>query len=321
MRVLITMLVVLVVAQPCWAWSECGHNIIAILAYDLLSKDEQRQLQTLLAPHPRFSQDFAVPENVAKAPDLPRWVMGRAGYWPDIARSQPAFDRPNWHFQLGAALVIGKVEGVPITPGSLPEAATLETKELHIAQAVELCRRVLRDRSRSDADRALAICWLAHLVGDAHQPCHAGGMYAERAFPEGDLGANLIPVKQGRNLHAVWDSLLGGKFDAGDIERRARLIVADEVSWREAALAASRPKGLDPLVWLKESADASVRHVYSPEVLAAVDAKARGLTSGMETIDLPEAYLANAGKVARIRAAFAAHRLACVLRADLQAAN
>ncbi len=321
MRVLITMLMVLVVAQPCWAWSECGHNIIAMLAYDLLSRNDQRQLQTLLASHPRFSQDFALPENVAQAEDQPRWVMGRAGYWPDIARSQPDFNRPNWHFQLGAALVIGQVEGVPQTPGPLPEASTLETKELHIAQAVELCRRVLRDRKRSDADRALAVCWLAHLVGDAHQPCHAGSLYAERAFPEGDRGANLIPVKQGRNLHALWDGLMGDQFDAGDIQRRARLIIADEASWNEAAAAASRLKGLDPLVWLKESADDSVRHVYSPEILAAVDAKARGLTRGVEMVDLPEAYLTNAGKVARVRAAFAAHRLASILRADLHPAD
>ncbi len=321
MRVIIAVVALLLAAEPCWAWSECGHNIIAMLAYDLLSKDDQRQLQTLLAAHPRFNQDFVLPANVADSPERPRWLVGRAGYWPDIARAQPDFNRPNWHFQLGAALVIGQVEGVPQTPGPLPEAATLETKELHIAQAVELCRRVLPDKNRPDSERALAICWLAHLVGDAHQPCHAGSLYVERAFPEGDRGANLIPVKQGRNLHALWDGLLGDQFDAADIQRRAHLITADESSWTEASAAAKRTKGLDPLVWLKESADDSARHVYTPEILAAVDAKTRGLTQNVQMIDLPETYLTNAGKVARIRAALAAHRLAGVLAADLHAAE
>lgn len=64
------------------------------------------------------------------------------------------------------------------------------------------------------------MCWLSHLVADSHQPCHAGSLYVEKVFPEGDRGANSIPVKQGSNMHALWDGLLGQNYNASDIRRR-----------------------------------------------------------------------------------------------------
>ena len=151
----------------------------------------------------RFGDDFQPPAKVTGHRDVLHWTIGRAGYWPDIARSQPFYNRPSWHYQLGSSLTIGNNVNVPATPGPVSPDATLESKDLHIAQAVELCRSVLRDQSRSDGDRALAICWLAHLVADAHQPCHAGSLYVDGIFPDGDRGANSIPTKQGRNMHAL----------------------------------------------------------------------------------------------------------------------
>ena len=43
-----------------------------------------------------------------------------------------------------------------------------------VRQAVELCRQTLQSNATADSDKAIAICWLAHLVADAHQPYHAG---------------------------------------------------------------------------------------------------------------------------------------------------
>ena len=63
------------------------------------------------------------------------------------------YDRPTWHYQLGASVVIGDVE-VPEDPGPLPDDATMETRELYIVQAIELCKKVLHDESQPKADRA-----------------------------------------------------------------------------------------------------------------------------------------------------------------------
>lgn len=320
MRFMSAFLIVVLAAQTCSAWWEAGHQIIALLAYDLLHEAEQAQLLMILNHHPRLAEDFSSPKTevpFTKA-EHDRWLVGRAGYWPDVARSQPDFNRPSWHYQLGATLTIGDVQHVPKHPGPVPAEATLQTHELHIAQALQLCRSVLHDKARSTSDRALAICWLAHLVGDAHQPCHAGSLYAVNVFPEGDRGANSIPTKQTKNLHALWDSLLGDRYEPGDIRRRCELIRTDTVRWHQAKLAAHRSDGLDPQVWLSESVALGKSHVYTPEILGPVDATARGLTAKVETIELSDEYLKAAGELARVRAAFAAHRLAHIFQHDLK---
>ena len=319
-------LMVCLVARPCLAWHEPGHHIIALLAYDLLNKEERQQLQAILRDHPRFKEDFAPATGPSDQKDPKpltpeeneRWLFGRAGYWPDVARSQPDYNRPTWHYQLGATLMIGDPKDVPKNPGPAPADATLETQELHIAQAVEVCRSVLRDKTRSTSDRAIAVCWLVHLVGDAHQPCHAGSLYVAGAFPEGDRGANSIPTMQSKNLHALWDGLLGSQYDAGDIRRRCGVIRGDASRWEAAETAAKMANGLNPLTWLSESAEAGRSHVYTPEVLQPVEAVSRGLTTKVATIELPDDYLTAAGDIARQRAAFAGHRLALILSHDLR---
>lgn len=307
-------LAILLITQPALAWSECGHNIIAILAFDLMKPAEQKQLQELLRQHPRFAEDFAAPENAKTSEQLAHWYMGRAGYWPDVARSQPNFNRPTWHYQLGSSLTIGDAVNVPVTPGALPEGATLQTQDLYIAQAIELCRRTLRSGTSSDADKAIAICWLAHLVADSHQPCHAGSLYADKIFPDGDRGANSIPTKQSRNLHALWDGLLGTRYDAGDIARRVKEIKTLP-AWADST---STGLVLEPLKWLAESSEFARVNVYTPDVLNAVEAAKRSGADKVEVVDLPEDYLKAAGSVSQQRAALAAHRLAAILSEDLR---
>jgi hypothetical protein len=90
--------------QPAFAWSDGGHHIIAVLAFDLMKPAGQKRVIELLSKHPRFAEDFKPGPKIA---DLNHWTIGRAGYWPDVARDQPAFNRPNWHYQLGSTLTIG----------------------------------------------------------------------------------------------------------------------------------------------------------------------------------------------------------------------
>lgn len=312
MRLIVAFLVLVFSAGLCQAWSEGGHHLIAVMAYHQLSQQQQIELEGLLKSHPRYMEDFQPSPIIT---DIADWRVGRAGYWPDVARKS-SFDRPDWHWQLGPTMVLGNPAGVPKIPGPLPEGATLDTKDLHIAQAVALCRRILNNQDNLAADRALALCWLAHLVADSHQPCHAGSLYTEKLFPQGDRRANSIPTKQRNNLHALWDSLLGPSHDAGDIRRRSREISADVDLWDAAKQAAEAKRGLEPLTWLAESAEYGKTHVYTGEVLAAV--KAAEQDSGkIETVDLSEKYLKAAGDLAKRRAAFAAVRLALILEKDL----
>jgi hypothetical protein len=138
---------------------------------------------------------------------------------------------------------------VPNAPGSLPIDADMDTQDLYASQAIELCSKVLGDTMSAPTDRALALCWIGHLVADVHQPCHAGSLYMEGVFIEanGDRGANRIFTKQNRNMHALWDGLLGRDFDLGDTRRRILEISKDQ----ELLLNLTHDADwLDPQVWL-----------------------------------------------------------------------
>ena len=304
------LLAILVILQPipAQAWSEGGHHLISLLAFDLLTKDEQFKLLSVLKEHPRYKEDFEPPENLPNKIEVTRWRVGRAGYWPDIARKQPKYHRSTWHYELGPSLIIGNVQA-PSRPGPLPAEATLDTQDLYISQAIELCRLTLKDEDQPTDDKALAFCWMAHLVADAHQPCHAGSLYAEGIFTEndGDRGANRILTKQRGNMHALWDQLLGDKFTLGGTRKRMAEIRGDSELVSFGLAAGLKP---DPQTWLEESRALAVASLYTGEVLSKLESVSRGLTAKPEVIDLPEAYLKNAGRVAQRRAIEAAHRLA-----------
>lgn len=309
------LLVWLMLVAPCRGWFDSGHHLVGILAFDLLDRQQQQELRRLLDAHPRKLQEFPVPAEIPSGEPTSRWLLGRASYWPDLIRGQAEWDRPTWHYQLGASLAIGTGVRVPPTPTGLPADVTLQTSSLYIAQAIEFCRSVLRDRTRSDADRALAVCWLAHLAGDSHQPCHAGSLYYHGVFPDGDRGANWLRLTDGSNLHAFWDGQFGSDLNWAALDRRAAQLRGSHM-WQESA-AASRD--LDPLQWLSESLEFSKTTVYSDEVLNVVEATRRSGQERVAAFDLSPEYSARARVVAERRLILAAQRLANLLTADLTA--
>lgn len=70
-----------------------------------------------------------------------------------------------------------------------------------IVMAIDHCVRAIKDVQSSDADKAFFLKFLVHLIGDLHQPMHAG--------LESDRGGNDFKVLWfGRetNMHRVWDT-------------------------------------------------------------------------------------------------------------------
>jgi hypothetical protein len=201
---------------------------------------------------------------------------------------------------------------VPANPGPCPDDATLDSKELHLAQAIELCRRIWKDKSKPKADRALAMSWLCHLVADSHQPCHAGSLYTEKLFPNGDRGANSIKTKQRGNLHALWDGLLGPDWDAGDIRRRQKEI-AEDPYLNFAAKAAKT----DATEWIMETSIIGLNRVYDNEVFGQIERAEKQPDPKLDEIDRSESYLREAGRISKVRAAYASERLAKILAEGL----
>ena len=162
---------------PLFAWGAVGHHAICQMAYEELATGVRAEVDRLMAQDPDY-EDFATSCTFAD--------------WPER-------QRPTEHYIN--------------VPRSTRSIATLDCPlaEDCVLTAIGKDLEIVRDRSRTDEERLLALKLLGHWVGDLHQPMHVG--YQD------DQGANWVPnvgVCE-RNLHATWDSciietLLGKDF-------------------------------------------------------------------------------------------------------------
>jgi hypothetical protein len=70
-----------------------------------------------------------------------------------------------------------------------------------VVSAIQEYKAILADKDKPDAERLEALRFLAHFVGDIHQPLHVGH--------KEDKGGNDLQVRffdRGTNLYAVWDT-------------------------------------------------------------------------------------------------------------------
>ena len=300
-------------SNSCFGWAESGHAIISILAAADLSPAARDKLVQLILKHPRFAQDFAAPSEIPAGKEKYKWTIGRIGYWPDVARSQEQYNRPTWHYQLGATMTMGDTSQfeIPDDPPPLPYNATADTQELYVAQAVGLNMKILANKANSEVQRAVAACWIVHLIGDMHLPCHAGSLYAQYVFTDlaGDAGANRIKIGRDR-LHGIWDALLGDEYERGDINRRMYELQKDKTAQKYKGEAL---EVMDPQIWIAESRQIAKESLYTAEIQRAVQAAIDAKASRLPSIQLSNAYGRKAGEIARIRAVQAAARISNIL--------
>ncbi|MDQ3606285.1 MAG: S1/P1 nuclease [Gemmatimonadota bacterium] len=126
-----------------------------------------------------------------------------------------------------------------------------------VTWAIHHYARRLADRSLSPQERNEALKFVAHFVGDLHQPLHAGR-------PE-DLGGNRVTVnffgdagtaERPLNLHSVWDS---------GILRRAELSWPESAQMLDAQISpvdAQRWESLDLIGWTDESFRIADQYAY-----------------------------------------------------------
>lgn len=160
----------LLVAPPARAWSEFGHELIAELAWQRLSPATRAGVDALLQGEP-------VP------------TLAGVAAWPDAIRDLPEFEHT-------APLHYVRIHDADCVFNRARDCRG----EACVVGAIERYRRVLADASRPRAERAEALKFVVHFVGDVHQPLHSGH--------RDDRGGNRFQVNvggEGTNLHAVWD--------------------------------------------------------------------------------------------------------------------
>lgn len=159
------------------AWGDNGHQIVGEIAWSFLQPDVKSRVTELL--------------QIAGEPGL-----AEASTWADRIRhdEQYKWTAPlhyinlprDWH---------GYVEARDCPPAGC------------IVKALEKYEEILRSPDTTESERAEALLFVAHFVGDLHQPMHTG--------LREDRGGNDIEVQFfgfPTNLHALWDVYLPAGF-------------------------------------------------------------------------------------------------------------
>lgn len=148
------------------AWGPEGHKIIASLAEQQLTPVARKEVERLLALEPG-----ATLVSVANWADEYRSAETAAWHYVNFPRNVCVYE----------ALRDCR-DGACVVEAIAQQTAVLQTDP-------------------SDMNRLIALKYLVHLVGDVHQPLHAG--YRD------DRGGNTYQLQvfmRGSNLHAFWDS-------------------------------------------------------------------------------------------------------------------
>ncbi|MBX3465089.1 MAG: S1/P1 nuclease [Planctomycetes bacterium] len=303
-------------AAPPAPWNHSGHRIVSGFAWAHLDGATRAEVARLLRAHPRFAADLqAGLADGADAAEQARHAFALASNWPDLVRSvshpmHRAAHQSRWHY-VDLPFVRGDV--VPPPPAAAGDGPA------DVVAAIAYNLAVLADRQRADGERAIALCWVVHLVEDLHQPLHACSLYSPQ-FPTGDRGGNAFLVTRHAydpdsrtSLHALWDALLGDyQTPAFEQSLVAGLLMRPDL--RRERFAAELAV-TEPLAWAQESHALARRHAYRDGQLAG--AAADGPDAARPPL-LPLDYVAAAEAVALPRAALAAHRLVDVLHAALR---
>lgn len=212
-------------APQALAWHDDGHRIVGEIAERNLSPATRAKVRALLQGSDGKGDGS----------------LATASIWAD----HEARESPEFAFAASSHYV--NLDG-PTSPREL-HAQCLERAGC-LATAIPYYADILRSEGASEDQRAEALRFLVHFVGDAHQPLHAGR--------RGDRGGNDIDrltvpgyTAKGEttNLHAAWDGALVAlaltergvdwkayavELDAGiDAEARARWVGGTIYDWLE----------------------------------------------------------------------------------------
>lgn len=206
-------------STPAFAWGQTGHRVTGAIAERHLSAEARAAVAAILGPE----------------------TLAEASTWADFMR---ASDEPFWR-QAGPYHYVTVPAGAHYHEVGAPE-------EGDAAAALDDFTATLRDPQASLEERQLALRFIVHIIGDLHQPLHAGNGT--------DRGGNDVQVSwfgEDTNLHSVWDSRMieGWQLSFSEIAGwlSAKITEEEAEAWMVA----------DPEVWISEST--AIRDRIYPE--------------------------------------------------------
>jgi hypothetical protein len=162
------LLILLLVASPCFGWGRDGHKIASTIAMNHLTPEAKAAVTQLLG-----KQSLA---------DVSTWM--------DEIRSDPSY---RWASPLHYANVKPGADGFDLKRDCPPQGC--------VVSAIIKYAGVLRSKDANRAERTEALKLMVHLVEDVHQP-----LPVSRARDRGGNDIKVAFFHDRTNLHRVWDS-------------------------------------------------------------------------------------------------------------------
>lgn len=278
-------------------WGAGGHMIVAKVAFGRLNPHAKTEVAKLLAiPIRRPGLSPKSRRLLASATSRSKDFVN-AAHWPDDLRPIPEFDsfKPLHFIDTPFS-----DDGTALPPLPTPNIVSALQDEVNILKT-----------STDDNERAQALRFLIHFVGDIHQPLHCATRVSS-ANPEGDRGGNLVSIKlRGangklvrKNLHSYWDSGLGVFPKEGPNFKPPSLT---SVAAATTKAKAGNPD-TDPALKLDDPTN--FQSWVDESFRLAKDVTYQGIKNGSKP---SAAYRTNGAKVARQRVAWGGYRLAALL--------
>jgi len=222
-----------------WAWGREGHRITALVAENYLSPETKAQIAELLRADNKSRESLA---DIASWADSYREERPETAGWHyvDIPADQAKFDRQR---------------DCPVSTVA-PKSPWRDC----VTDRILYFEGRLGDTSLAPKERAIALKFLVHLLGDIHQPFHAlgdarGGNEISVSF----LGSSICDTNR-CNLHGVWDDAM---------IRERNLSEPKYVAMLEQQIAENhweRLSGGEPTTW------ANISHKYAVDALVPTGA-------------------------------------------------
>lgn len=282
------------------AWSRPGHMVSADIAYRELSSKERQiidKIVSLAEKHPdRGAFEVAIGRSTGE--ERSRRIFLELARWPDDMRGS-VYDHPTWHYW--SRPILDSTSPPSKLPEDVPQGSAMEAFALNLS--------VASDPRAAAGERAVALSWIFHLVGDMHQPLHAVSRVSKR-FPEGDRGGSMQFVRDPLDrkpvsLHWFWDDSVNRDGEPDAVTRHT----ADLMH----RLPRAHFKELQPFrsatefsSWAQESHQLASEVAYGPDLRAS--------DSAATAPELPKRYVDRSLHVAEQRLTLAGYRLTEVLR-------
>jgi hypothetical protein len=211
LKKLVIGVIVAVMSFQVLSWGQVGHRVTGAIAEQHLTPEAQRAISRLLV-----NEDLA--EASTYADDM---RSHPSEFWTKTANP--------WHY-------VNVFDGKTYSDIAPPPEGNAVT-------ALEMFTKQLKNEQSSLKEKQIALRFIVHIIGDLHQPFHAGNGI--------DRGGNDVKLKffwEDSNLHRVWDSGLINKQQLSYTEWTR--ILSRKISGQQA----KEWMVVDPKVWIAESA-------------------------------------------------------------------